>query len=66
VLHAAVSDEESATVAHLSVDDPRQIDAALADQPAAELDREFCVAQALAARRDGFPSAAPTASMSSG
>ena len=67
MLHAAVGDQEGLAVADLPVDDPGQIDARLADQPAAELDREPAV---LRGSPGGPPtlaeSAAPTDSTSSG
>ena len=40
-MHPAVDDEEGLAVAFLAVDDPGQIDARFADDPAAKLDREL-------------------------
>jgi hypothetical protein len=51
MVHAAVGDQEGLAVAELAVDDPGQIDARLADQPAAELDREGGVGQDRRPRR---------------
>ena len=61
-MEAAVGDQEGLAAAFLAVDDPGQIDPRLADQPAAELDRESGIGERILGRSARvFASAAPTA-----